>query len=60
MFENNIKQHYVDFVERFVNVFWDKKNMLLFFNNSTIFTSSNEKKRFNIFVKLYVKLKTIC
>jgi hypothetical protein len=29
MFENNIKQHYVDFVERFVNVWWKKKQTLL-------------------------------
>lgn len=28
MFENNIKQHYVDFVERFVNVLWSKKKLL--------------------------------
>ena len=25
MYENNIKQHYVEYIERFVNVMWDKK-----------------------------------
>lgn len=25
MYENNIKQHYIEYVERFVNVFWEKK-----------------------------------
>jgi transposase len=28
MYENNIKQHYVEYVERFVNVVWRKKELL--------------------------------
>lgn len=28
MYENNIKQHYVEYVERFVNVMWNKKDEL--------------------------------
>lgn len=28
MFKNNITIHYVDYVERFVNVFWDKKQRI--------------------------------
>jgi hypothetical protein len=28
MYENNIKQHFIEYVERFVNVVWDKKGMI--------------------------------
>lgn len=28
MYENNIKQHYVEYVERYVNVIWQKKRLL--------------------------------
>jgi hypothetical protein len=28
MYENNIKQHYIEYVERFVNVIWEKKMMI--------------------------------
>ena len=27
MYENNIKQHYIDYVERYVNVVWEQKYM---------------------------------
>ncbi len=28
MYENNIKQHFVEYVERFVNVSWEKKALV--------------------------------
>lgn len=28
MYENNIKQHYIDYVERYINVVWEKKFMI--------------------------------
>jgi hypothetical protein len=30
MYENNIKQHYIEYIERYVNVIWRKKEMLGF------------------------------
>ena len=30
MYENNIKQHYIEYVERYVNVIWRKKEMIKF------------------------------
>ena len=28
MYENNIKQHYIEYVERYVNVVWERKFMI--------------------------------
>ena len=28
MYENNIKQHFIEYIERFVNVVWRKKQWL--------------------------------
>src|SRR5665647_611651 len=41
MYENNIKQHYVEYVERFVNVFLKKKETIEKINNEKI--SQNQK-----------------
>eukprot|EP00835_Amoeboradix_gromovi_P000151 NODE_5_length_49639_cov_0.484336.p13 type:complete len:322 gc:universal NODE_5_length_49639_cov_0.484336:40963-39998(-) len=42
MYENNIKAHFVEYVERFVNVAWDKKDALMEIKNSD--ASSNQKQ----------------
>lgn len=32
MYENNIKQHFIEYIERYVNVVWRKKEMIFFIN----------------------------
>ena len=56
MFENNIKQHYVDFVERLVNVFFDKKKCY-YFLITKIFIKQRKEKINNEFCKKLRELK---
>jgi len=43
MYENNIQLHYVDYVERFVNVVWKKK--MIVEKIRIIFTTKKERER---------------
>lgn len=44
MFENNIKQHYIDFVERFVNVTWAKKETIAFIKGQKFVTKKGKRR----------------
>lgn len=49
-FENNIKMHYYDYVRKFVNSFFDRKNKLNYFRSLNE-TKKNRQKHVSIFCK---------
>lgn len=55
MYENNIKQHYVEYVERYVNVIWQKKRLL----NIIRLRVQNTEKRKQAVNKLCLTLRHI-
>lgn len=55
MYENNIKQHYVEYVERYVNVVWKKKQLVEFIRRKRI-TQKEKEQRVN---KLCSQLRKI-
>ena len=57
MFENNIKQHYVDFVERFVNVLWSKKETLEFIKTQNFISKKDKEEQKRKFCKKLRDLK---
>ena len=57
MFENNIKQHYVDFVERFVNVVWAKKETIAFIKEQKFVTKKEKEEQQRKFCKKLRDLK---
>ena len=44
MYENNIKQHYVEYVERYVNVIWKKKQLIEIIRKQLIPQKEKERK----------------
>ena len=59
MYENNIKQHYVEYVERFVNVFFDKKDVLQAIKNNKELSSSDKNCEISQFNKELRKVKKV-
>ena len=45
MYENNIKQHYVEYIERYVNVIWNKEEKKAIINSSTTLSSKEKEKQ---------------
>ena len=44
MYENNIKQHYVEYVERYVNIMWKKKQLIEIIRKQLIPQKEKERK----------------
>lgn len=44
MFDNNVKMRYIDYVERFVNVFWEKKARIESIQNANISKKLKDEK----------------
>jgi hypothetical protein len=55
MYENNIKLHYIDYVERYVNVIWRKKEMIKFIKR----VKKTKKDRNDAINKLCSELRKI-
>jgi transposase len=57
MYENNIKSHYVEYIERFVNVVWKKKETLTKIKEETK-DEEKQKELVNEFCRQLRKIKT--
>ena len=55
MYENNIKQHFIEYIERYVNVVWKKKAMLKLIKKK--YKTSNTRNKF--VNKLCIQLRNI-
>jgi len=55
MYENNIKQHYIEYLERYVNVIWRKKEMIQFIRKF----KKTKQDRINTINKLCAELRKI-
>ena len=57
MFDNNIKQHYIEYVERFVNIFWKKKETIDKINEDKELSKNQKDIKIKEFVAELRKVK---
>lgn len=57
MYENNIKLHYVEYIEKFVNIIWGKKETIVKIKEENK-DEVNQKELINEFCRQLIKIKT--
>ena len=57
MYENNIKQHFVEYVERYINIMWKKKEEIKKINNSKKLTEKTKESKIKLFCSKLRKFK---
>jgi hypothetical protein len=57
MYENNIKLHYIEYIERFVNIVWKKKETILKIKEENR-TKDKQQALINEFCRQLIKIKT--